>query len=101
MNSFEELKKLLEQGVSLGLNLKDQIEKVEQVVNSLNSDTIRNERHGAFIPGRNAPGFIGLNFYHLLSKFHTYPCLTPLKHLPNKALIIKRDFLNLHLTYLL
>ena len=27
MNSFEELKKLLEQGVSLGLNLKDQIEK--------------------------------------------------------------------------
>lgn len=52
MNSFEELKKLLEQGVSLGLNLKDQIEKVEHVINSLNSDTIRIVLLGSFSDGK-------------------------------------------------
>lgn len=52
MNAFEELKKLLEQGVSLGLNLKDQIEKVEQVINSLNSDTIRIVLLGSFSDGK-------------------------------------------------
>lgn len=52
MNSFEELKKLLEQGVSLGLNLKDQIKKVEQVINSLKSDTIRIVLLGSFSDGK-------------------------------------------------
>lgn len=52
MNTFEELKKLLEQGVSLGLNLKDQIEKVEKVINSLNSDTIRIVLLGSFSDGK-------------------------------------------------
>ena len=52
MNSFEELKKLLEQGVSLGLNLKDQIKKVEHVINSLNSDTIRIVLLGSFSDGK-------------------------------------------------
>nr|WP_311520480.1 LeoA/HP0731 family dynamin-like GTPase [uncultured Porphyromonas sp.] len=52
MNSFEELKKLLEQGVSLGLNLQDQIEKVDQVVKSFDSDTIRIVLLGSFSDGK-------------------------------------------------
>lgn len=51
-NSFEELKKLLKQGVSLGINLKDQIEKVEQVIASLNSDIIRIVLLGSFSDGK-------------------------------------------------
>ncbi len=52
MNLFEELKNLLEQGVSLGLDLKDRIEKVEQVIKSLNSDTIRVVLFGSFSDGK-------------------------------------------------
>lgn len=52
MNTFEELKKLLEHGLTLGLNLKDQIAKVEQVISALNSDTIRIVLLGSFSDGK-------------------------------------------------
>lgn len=52
MNQFEELRKLLEHGLILGLNLKDQISKVEQVIDALKSDTIRIVLLGSFSDGK-------------------------------------------------
>lgn len=50
MNAFEELIKILEQGSSLGLNLKDQISKIKQAMKS--NETIRIVLLGSFSDGK-------------------------------------------------
>lgn len=62
MDTFVELKKLLEQGLSLGLNLNEQIAKIEHVISTINSDTIRIVLLGSFSDGKTSvvAGMLGM-----------------------------------------